>query len=108
MAKLDRLWRHVVILVCIVFALFPVIWIMSASLDPANSIAGQKLIPPNASFINYQRLFTSEQRPFGTWFLNTFKLCIITSFLVVLITALPAYAFSLRFRDVAAAFLRFC
>ena len=99
MAKLDRLWRHVVILVCIVFALFPVIWIMSASLDPANSIAGQKLIPPNASFINYQRLFTSEQHPFGTWFLNTFKICIITSLLVVLITALAAYAFSrLRFK----------
>lgn len=96
---LSRFWRHALILVCIVFALFPVIWIMSASLDPANSIAGQKLIPPNASFINYQKLFTSEQHPFGIWFLNTFKICIITSSLVVLITALAAYAFSrLRFK----------
>jgi len=96
---LNRFWRHALILVCIVFALFPVIWIMSASLDPANSIAGQKLIPPNASFINYQKLFTSEQHPFGIWFLNTFKICIITSSLVVLITALAAYAFSrLRFK----------
>lgn len=96
---LNKFWRHALIWVCIVFALFPVIWIISASLDPANSIAGQKLIPPNASFINYQRLFESEQHPFGIWFFNTFKLCIITSTLVVLITALAAYAFSrLRFK----------
>jgi ABC-type maltose transport system permease subunit len=96
---LNRFWRHALIWVCIVFALFPVVWIISASLDPANSIAGQKLIPPNASFINFQRLFQSEQHPFGIWFLNTFKLCIVTATLVVLITALAAYAFSrLRFK----------
>ncbi|HBL68912.1 MAG TPA: maltose ABC transporter permease [Firmicutes bacterium] len=96
---LNRFWRHALIWACIVFALFPVVWIISASLDPANSIAGQKLIPPNASFINFQRLFQSEQHPFGIWFLNTFKLCIVTATLVVLITALAAYAFSrLRFK----------
>jgi len=96
---LNRFWRHALIWVCIVFALFPVVWIISASLDPANSISGQKLIPPNASFINFQRLFQSEQHPFGIWFLNTFKLCIVTATLVVLITALAAYAFSrLRFK----------
>ena len=96
---LNRFWRHALIWVCIVFALFPVVWIISASLDPANSIAGQKLIPPNASFINFQRLFQSEQHPFGIWFLNTFKLCIVTATLVVLITSLAAYAFSrLRFK----------
>ena len=96
---LNRFWRHALIWACIVFALFPVVWIISASLDPANSIAGQKLIPPNASFINFQRLFQSEQHPFGIWFLNTFKLCIVTATLVVLITSLAAYAFSrLRFK----------
>ena len=96
---LNRFWRHALIWVCIVFALFPVVWIISASLDPANSISGQKLIPPNASFINFQRLFQSEQHPFGIWFLNTFKLCIVTATLVVLITSLAAYAFSrLRFK----------
>lgn len=96
---LNRFWRHALIWACIVFALFPVVWIISASLDPANSISGQKLIPPNASFINFQRLFQSEQHPFGIWFLNTFKLCIVTATLVVLITSLAAYAFSrLRFK----------
>ncbi len=51
------LWRHIVIWLCIVFAILPVLWIISASFDPSNTIIGQKLIPSNPSLENYRRLF---------------------------------------------------
>lgn len=79
------------------FALFPVVWIISASLDPANSLVNQQLIPRNASFANYQRLLNTPLHPFPLWMWNSIKVSSISSALAVLITAFGAYAFS-RFR----------
>lgn len=89
--------RHLIIWVFIAFCIFPIIWIFSASMDPANTIVGQRLIPRNASFENYRYLFNNQQHPFARWLVNSFLIATITSFLSVSITALAAYAFS-RFR----------
>lgn len=91
------LWRHLVIWVFIVFALGPIVWIISASFDPSNTIVGQRLIPSNPSLDNYKALFTKPEYPFPLWMWNTLKISLITSFLVVAITSLAAYAFS-RFK----------
>ncbi len=91
------LWRHIVIWLCIIFALMPVLWVVSASLNPANTIIGQRLIPKEVSLANYRRLFADPQHPFVQWMLNTVKVSAITAVLVVSITALAAYSFS-RFR----------
>lgn len=91
------LWRHIVIWLCIVFAILPVLWIISASFDPSNTIIGQKLIPSNPSLENYRRLFNDPTHPFKRWMLNTLKVSLVTSALVVAITSLAAYSFS-RFR----------
>ncbi|MEW6227181.1 MAG: maltose ABC transporter permease MalG [Bacillota bacterium] len=91
------LWRHAVIWLCIVFAVAPVLWVISASFNPANTIIGQRLIPREPSFANYRLLFSDPQHPFGLWMWNTVKLSLITALLVVSITSLAAYAFS-RFR----------
>ena len=89
----------------IIYAIFPVLWIVSASLDPTNSLATQKLIPENASFINFQRLFNQDPSYqfgdvyFGRWLLNSIKISTITTVLSLTITTLAAYAFSrLRFK----------
>jgi arabinogalactan oligomer / maltooligosaccharide transport system permease protein len=90
--------RYVVAVLAIAFALFPVIWVVSASFNPRGSLASQQLIPRNASFLNYQILLSGDPRfPFLLWMWNSFKLASITSVLAVLITALSAYSFS-RFR----------
>ena len=47
------LWRHAIMLVFLVFALFPILWVISASFNPANTLVGQSLIPRNASLANY-------------------------------------------------------
>jgi arabinogalactan oligomer/maltooligosaccharide transport system permease protein len=91
-------WLRIALAVLVLFfALFPVVWIFSASINPANSLAGQRLIPERASFQNYVELLQSETFPFRTWMWNSLKLAIITTVLGVIMTAMAAYAFS-RFR----------
>lgn len=91
------LFRVLIGAVAIAFGLFPVVWIISASLDPANSLANQQLIPRNASFVNYARLLNNPLHPFPLWMWNSIKISSISSVLAVSITAFGAYAFS-RFR----------
>lgn len=94
---LRGLWRHAVLLVFLVFALFPILWVISASFNPANTLVGQSLIPRNASLVNYIEVFTSEQYPIALWIKNSIVIGLITAALVVVMTSLAAYAFS-RFR----------
>ncbi len=86
--------RLVVTVLAIIYATFPVLWIASASFDPRNSLAQQRLIPPNASWDNYRTLLNNPIHPFPRWMVNSIKISFITSILAVLISALAAYAFS--------------
>ncbi|NIM92271.1 MAG: ABC transporter permease subunit [Anaerolineales bacterium] len=81
----------------IIFSVFPILWVISASFSPTGTLATQTLIPENAGLGNYQELLASEQFPFWTWFFNSFKIASITSILSLSITTIAAYAFS-RFR----------
>ncbi len=94
---LRALWRHAVLLMFLTFALFPILWVISASFNPANTLVGQSLIPPTVSLVNYKEVFTNEQYPIALWIKNSIVIGIITSTLVVVMTSLAAYAFS-RFR----------
>lgn len=89
--------RIILALIVVTYALFPVVWIISASVNPSNSLVNQGLIPENPTFRNYITLFDSQLFPFRTWMLNSLKLATITTVLGLLFTALAAYAFS-RFR----------
>lgn len=99
--QLGYVVRYLIALILIIFALFPVVWIISASLNPANTLAGQTLIPANASLDNYKKLLTdnpfSQVFPYTTWLRNSLKIATITTIGSVSITTLAAYAFS-RFR----------
>jgi len=95
--RLSVGWRLLVALLLILFSIFPVLWMISASLNPTGSLATQKLIPDNPGFENYRTLLTSGQFPFWVWFGNSLKVSIITSLLSLAITTVAAYAFS-RFR----------
>lgn len=90
-------WRMVVALILVIFSIFPILWMISASLNPTGSLATQKLIPDNPGFGNYKTLLTSGEFPFWTWFGNSLKISLITSVLSLAITTIAAYAFS-RFR----------
>ena len=81
----------------IIFSIFPILWVVSASFNPTGSLATQTLIPPRPGLDNYRILLTSGEFPFWTWFWNSFKIALITDVLSLSITTIAAYAFS-RFR----------
>lgn len=92
-------FRILLAIAMLVFALFPILWVISASFNPGGSLVGQPLIPENPSLANYRYLFDTEQQPFLLWFWNSLKLAILATFVGLAITTLAAYAFS-RFRFV--------
>lgn len=94
---ISKVIRYILALFMIAFSLFPVLWAISASLDPSGNLATQQLIPANASLDNYKALFATETFPFGTWLLNSLKVSISVTIISVLITTTTAFAFS-RFR----------
>jgi len=89
--------RLVIAVILIVFSVFPVLWMISASLNPTGTLATQTLIPKNAGFDNYSKLLNSTEFPFWRWLGNSIKIASITSVLSLAITTIAAYAFS-RFR----------
>jgi ABC-type maltose transport system permease subunit len=94
--------RILIIIAALIFALFPVVWIISASLNPIGSISTQSLIPKNINntsdlVSNYDRLFNDPAVPFWHWMFNSILVSSITTVAVLLITSLSAYSFS-RFR----------
>lgn len=95
--QLQLAARLFVIALAMIFAMFPVLWIASASVNPSNSLAGQRLIPSNATLENYDQLLNNNVHPFLKWMWNSIKLATITSVLSVMVSALSAYSFS-RFR----------
>ena len=104
--RFSLIIRLVIAAVLIFFSIFPVLWILSASLDPSQSLATQtSLIPSNPSFRNYQRLFGQDpDYKFGDliyqkWLFNSVKISTISTVLSLAITTMAAYAFSrMRFK----------
>src|SRR6056297_29625 len=92
--KKIKLLKHLVIWIVIIFSIFPLIWTLSAALNPANTLINQVLIPPNASLENFKYLFSNTQHPFLIWMWNSIKISFITSVISVSMTALAAYPFS--------------
>jgi ABC-type maltose transport system permease subunit len=95
--QLSIIVRWIIAVFLILFAIFPVLWIVSASFNPADTLATQTLIPRNAGLDNYRELFTSPVFPYWTWYWNSLKIASITTILSISITTLAAFAFS-RFR----------
>lgn len=93
----DHAVRWLIALLLIAFAIFPIIWMLSASFNKANSLASATLIPRQLTLDNYRTLFETPETPFLRWMWNSVKISSITTILSVSITTLAAYAFS-RFR----------
>lgn len=101
---LELTLRWVVIVIAVAFALFPVVWILSAAFNPTGNLANQTLIPQGVDSLdelltNFRGLLVEdvEIHPFWNWLGNSIFVASITSVLTVLVAALSAYAFS-RFR----------
>ena len=87
-------WRHVVGLVAVVYAGFPLVYVLSASLSRARTLTGSNRLFSEVSAVNYDALTATY---FWTWMGNTLFIAITTGVGTVLMGAAAAYAFS-RFR----------
>lgn len=102
------LGRQVVLQAILIFitasVLFPLVWIVSMSIDPRNLARpdGLNLIPPGASIEAYAKVIaqpTSNDINFIELALNSLKIAVGSSLIAVSLGILAAYAFSrLRFR----------
>jgi arabinogalactan oligomer / maltooligosaccharide transport system permease protein len=106
----DTWWRHVVGIIAMGFALFPVAYVISASFNADQSLSGSSLIPTHVTLDNFRELFRTEAPAtasgahstfaaahYARWYVNTLLVAGASAILTVLLGALAAYAFS-RFR----------
>jgi len=90
----EKGWRHAVAIAATLFSIFPLLYVLSAALNPTGTMAGSTALFTNIGLQNFVDLFSNEQRPFGKWFVNTLVIGVVTSAATVFLGALAAYAFS--------------
>lgn len=80
-----------------IYALVPVAFVVTAALNPLNTVSAASLIPSRITFDHFARLFNDPFHPWGQWIMNSVIVSSLTAIIVVSLTALAAYSFS-RFR----------
>ncbi len=74
----------------VLYALFPVLWILSLSLKPTSTVKDGKLIPSSVTFDNYRAIFRGNF--FSSALVNSIGIGAITTVIAVVIGAMAAYA----------------
>jgi arabinogalactan oligomer/maltooligosaccharide transport system permease protein len=87
-------WRHVVGVVMIVICVLPLVYVLSASLNPGGTLTGSNQLFRTIDLENYRDLWG---RGYGSWFANSLVVSTVTAVGTVLMGGAAAYAFS-RFR----------
>ncbi|WP_449061842.1 sugar ABC transporter permease [Planomonospora algeriensis] len=87
--------RHVAAVAITAFALFPILFVVSAALNPLGTLSSTTLLPEGAGLGNVEDLFSTTR--FATWYVNSILIAGLTAALSVAVSAVSAYAFS-RFR----------
>ena len=91
-------WRHLLAIVAIVWALFPIVFIVSAAINPSGTLNTAELLPTRMSWSNFDALFNDPARPYTSWYRNSMIVAGVGSLASVFLGACAAYAFSrLRF-----------
>jgi multiple sugar transport system permease protein len=80
----------VVDLLVVVYALFPVLWILSLSLKPTSTVKDGKLIPSSPTFDNYRGIFRGNF--FSSALINSVGIGMLTTVIAVVVGAMAAYA----------------
>ena len=92
-AKQYSLWTIAITLV-LIFALIPVLWLLSISLKPPSQIADGRVIPSSFSFDNYKSLFEGgwSGSPFLHPLVNSIVIALITTAVAIVLASFTAYA----------------
>src|SRR4051794_7790729 len=91
--KEVTLWTIAIVLV-LVLALIPVLWLLSISLKPAADVSDGRIIPSSFSLENYKSLFEGgfDESPFLHPLVNSIAIALITTVIAITLAAFTAYA----------------
>jgi arabinogalactan oligomer/maltooligosaccharide transport system permease protein len=91
-------WRHALAVLALIWSLFPIVFIVSAALNPGGSLQTSELLPKSFAWVNFDTLFNDANRPFLSWYKNSLIISLVGASASVFIGACAAFAFSrLRF-----------
>ncbi len=101
-------WRYLVSLLAIAFAVFPILYVVSAAFNPVDSLSGSGLIPDHVTLDNFRAILSGAPGeegsseagldvPYKNWYVNMLFVSGMTAVLSVFFGALAAYAFA-RYR----------
>lgn len=96
----ERALWSIGLLIVLLFALIPVIWIISLSLKDPATVTDQRFIPSEFSLENYKGLFTGgiDDSPFLKPLINSVLIALITTAISIVLASFAAYAIArLRF-----------
>ena len=102
----SNLWRHLVAIAGIVFALFPIVYVTGAAFNEIPTLVGASAnpVPEHVTLDNFRTILSTHQpdptKPtahFGWWYVNSIIIPGVSAFFSVLMGAMAAYAFA-RFR----------
>lgn len=90
----ERVLWSIGLAIVLLFALIPVIWIISLSLKDPASVTDQRFIPSEISFENYKGLFTGgiDDSPFLKPLINSVLIALITTAISIVLASFAAYA----------------
>jgi len=87
-------WKYLLAVVVIFYAVFPLVYVLSASLNPRGNLAASNSLFSAVDLANYAALADTR---YWTWYANTLIIGVAAAIGAVLMGAAAAYAFS-RFR----------
>ncbi|QEW04088.1 sugar ABC transporter permease [Microbacterium lushaniae] len=87
-------WRHLIGIVMLVFCAFPLLYVLSAALNPGGTLLTANGLFRTFSLESFTRLFENPTQPFAAWFVNSMVIGLATAIGTVFLGALAAYSFS--------------
>jgi len=90
----DYAFWSITVALVLIFALVPVLWLLSISLKPPEQVADGRLIPETFSLDNYKSLFEGgfDESPFLHPLVNSIVIALITTVIAITLAAFTAYA----------------
>ncbi|HWJ60453.1 MAG TPA: carbohydrate ABC transporter permease [Acidimicrobiales bacterium] len=86
----DKVFWAGGIVIVVVYALLPVVWILSLSLKPTDEITNGKFLPQDPSFDNFSAIWKDPQFPSALR--NSLGIALIATLLAVVLATFAAYA----------------
>lgn len=85
---------YLILIAMCVICVYPILWVIGASISPGQSVFSTSIIPKNATLDHYKWLLTDPNSQYLTWYGNTLKIALLNAIFSVLITTGTAYIFS--------------